>query len=217
MPRGPTVLILAGGDGAPRARVDVGDGATVIAADSGVDLAHALGLHVDVAVGDFDSVTPAGLARAEDDGAAIERHPADKDATDLELALDRAVELGAARAVVVGGAGGRLDHLLAGVLLLGSPRYASLELEARLGPARAYVVRDACRLRGTPGELVSLLPLNGDADGVTTRGLRFPLHAETLSAGSTRGVSNVLDEPEAHVSVERGALLALLPGPGNAP
>jgi thiamine pyrophosphokinase len=208
----PSVLILAGGEGAPDEPVSRDAHATVIAADSGLDLAHALGLRVDVAVGDFDSVTPAGLARAEAEGTAVERHPADKDATDLELALDHALALDARRVLVVGGDGGRLDHLLASALLLGGARYAALELDARLGAARAHVVRGERALSGTEGELVSLLPLHGPAEGVVTEGLRFPLRRETLPAGSSRGVSNVMEGAEARVSLERGVLLAVFPG-----
>jgi thiamine pyrophosphokinase len=208
-----TVLILAGGDGAPwKPALPSAGPLTVIAADSGVDLAHALGLRVEVAVGDFDSVSAEGLARAEAEGATIDRYPADKDATDLELALDRALELGARRVVVVGGDGGRLDHLLAGALLLGAERYDGLELDALLGPARAHVVRRERTLAGSPGELVSLLPLHGPAEGVVTKGLRFPLHGETLAPGSTRGVSNVLEASAARVAVAQGVLLAVFPG-----
>ena len=113
--------------------------------------------------------------------------------------------------LVVGGDGGRLDHLLAEALLLGAERYASLELDALLGPARAHVVRTDRALRGSVGELVSLLPLHGPAEGVTTVGLRFPLEGETLASGSTRGVSNAMVSAEARVSLERGVLLAVFP------
>ena len=106
------------------------DGALVIAADGGIDRALALGLHVDVAIGDFDSVSPAGLAAVEAAGRAIERHPAAKDATDLELALDAALALEPSRILVVGSSGGRLDHLLGSLLLLGDERYAGVTIDA---------------------------------------------------------------------------------------
>jgi thiamine pyrophosphokinase len=207
---GLSVVVLAGGAGAPAALAR--PSGPVIAADSGVDLAHALGLAVDVAVGDFDSVSAGGLARAERAGALVERHPVEKDATDLELALDHALARGARHVVVVGGDGGRLDHLLAGLLLLGAERYAALELDALLGQARAHVVRGERELAGDPGELLSLLPLHGDAEGVIATGVRYPLRGETLQAGSSRGVSNVLEAPSATVSVGRGLLVALFPG-----
>ena len=159
-------------------------GSTVIAADRGVDRALALGLRVDLAIGDFDSVTPEGLAAAEADGARVERHPAAKDATDLELALDAALALEPARIVVIGSGGGRLDHLLGVVLLLGHERYASAQIEAYLGDSHLHFVRGTCRLVGTPGDLVSLVPLHGPCDGVRTEGLEYPLLGETLPAGN---------------------------------
>src|SRR4051794_33163270 len=170
----PPVIVVAQGDDVPATVRDrLPADALVVAADSGVDLAHRLGLHVDVAVGDFDSVSAAGLERAAAEGARIERHPEAKDKTDLELALDEACALGAGDVVVVGGAGGRLDHLLAGALLLASPRYEALCITAHLGAARMHVVRPSQprTVEGTAGALVTLLPVGGGARGVRTDGL----------------------------------------------
>ena len=209
-----TVIVVAGGGvrGQPLPG-PLPDNATVIAADSGVDRALSLGLHVDVAIGDFDSVSPEGLTAVEAAGARVERHPPDKDATDLELALDVAIALRPARIVVVGSSGGRLDHLLGSVLLLGHERYAGAEIDAYLGTARSHIVHSSRALTGTPGELVSLLPLRGAAEGVTTRGLEYELEHETLPASTSRGTSNVLTAAEAQITLERGCLLAVFPGP----
>jgi thiamine pyrophosphokinase len=184
---------------------------TVVAADGGLLRARALGLGVDVVVGDLDSATPEALAAAEAEGARIVRHPQAKDATDRELALDEVVALGARRVLVVASAGGRLDHLLGSVLLLAEERYAGLELDAHVGDALVHVVRGERTLRGAPGELLTLVPLGGAADGVTTDGLEYPLRGETLAPGTTRGVSNVFLETEARVTLERGVLLAIRP------
>src|SRR4051812_23931915 len=110
-------LVIAGGD-AP-APIDAGLAAAplVIAADSGVGHALALGLTVDLVIGDLDSAAPDDVERAIAAGARVDRHPADKDATDLELALDAARELGATEITVLGAGGGRLDHLLANLLV----------------------------------------------------------------------------------------------------
>jgi thiamine pyrophosphokinase len=207
------VVVVAGGE-APRAEsaLQVPDGAEVIAADGGLDHARALGLDVSVAVGDFDSVSEQALADAEAAGVRLVRHPAEKDATDLELALDLAVSSGAYRILALAGDRGRLDHLLAGLLLLGSGKYAGVEVDALVGRARVHVVRGRRTLTGETGELVSLLALHGAASGATTAGLAYELRGETLEPGSSRGVSNVLTAPEATVSVERGTLLALFPG-----
>jgi thiamine pyrophosphokinase len=207
-----SVIVVAGGGAVP-VHASLPAGAPVVAADQGLDSALAAGLHVDVAVGDFDSASPAALAAAATAGTRVVRHPSAKDATDLELALDEAAALGRRRIMVVGGADGRLDHLLAGLLLLGAERYAQFEIDAVLGRATAHVVRDERRLEGEAGELVSLLALHGPAAGVVTEGLAYPLRGETLRPGSSRGVSNVFVATDARIAVERGVLVAVRPGP----
>jgi thiamine pyrophosphokinase len=209
-----TVVVVTGGDPvAPEHLARVPEGALVIAADSGIEHAHALGLTIDVALGDFDSVRPAALQRAVDEGAVVERHPEAKDATDLELALDAALVRGARRVLVLGGHGGRLDHLLGNALLLASSRFGPMEIVAAMGAAVVTVVRAETTLAGSPGDLVSLLALGGPAHGVTTEGLRYPLRDEPLVPGSTRGVSNAFVGRTARVRLREGVLLAVQPGP----
>jgi len=209
-------IVVIGGD-APHepARFTAPDNAIVIAADSGVDHALAAGLHVDVAVGDFDSVSEDGLDRVIASGARVERHPAAKDHTDLELAMDEAVATGARHILVLGGDGGRRDHLFANLLVLASPRYAPSAITAHLGRSRVYVLHGGGPPRvidGDPGELATLLPVHGPATGIRTSGLRYPLEGETLPAGTTRGVSNVLETAPAEVQIGSGTLIVVLPG-----
>jgi thiamine pyrophosphokinase len=185
--------------------------AWVIAADSGLEHAQALDRAVDLVVGDLDSVSPAALQRAVAAGTSVEEHPTDKDATDLELALDAAARAGATRVTVVGAGGGRLDHFLANALLFVAPQWAGFELQAFVGDARVVVVRDSAELRGHPGSLVSLLAPAGPARGVSTTGLRWVLTDAELFPGSTRGVSNEMTAPVATVSVREGVLLAIQP------
>jgi thiamine pyrophosphokinase len=215
--RGPAqgrhVVVLAGGDPlhTPLPR-SLPPAAMVIAADSGLALAPSLGLQVDLVVGDLDSVDQEDLADAMAAGTRVERHPADKDRTDLQLALDAAVAAGATCLTVVGAAGGRLDHLLSAMALLADDAYAGCAITALVADAIVTVVRDEVELTGRPGELLSLLPYHGVARGVTTDGLRFPLRDEDLAAGSSRGVSNEFAAPTAHVRLRDGVLLAVQPG-----
>jgi thiamine pyrophosphokinase len=183
----------------------------VVAADSGIEHALAAGVHVDLLIGDLDSATPRTVLDAIAAGSEVVRHPEDKDATDLELALDAVADRGFDSVLVVGIHGGRSDHLLANALLLASPRYAGLRVHAHLGNADVIVVRDEAVLPGPAGRLCSLLPLGGAAAGVTPTGLRYPLRDETLDPGSTRGVSNVVDTTPAGVALRAGVLLAVLP------
>ena len=212
----PEIVVVAAGEG-PDVSALLPTGATVIAADGGVERAHALGLDVALVVGDLDSASVDAVQAAERLGAVVHRHPADKDATDLELALDEAVHRGGGRLTVIASAGGRLDHLLSSLLLLGAERYAALEIDALVGPSRVHVIRGTRTIAGTPGELVTLLALHGPAEGVTTEGLAYALHGERLEPGSSRGVSNVLTAASATIAVERGVLLVVRPATDGAP
>ncbi len=204
------IVVVAAGPG-PSRLDGLPAAALVIAADGGLERCMALGLQADVVVGDLDSAEPGSIAAAQERGAEIQRHPARKDATDLELALDEAMARGAERVLVVASAEGRLDHLLSSLLLLGHERYAAVEVDALVGTARVAVVRGERRLVGAPGDTLTLLALHGAADGVRTVGLEYPLRGERLDPGSSRGVSNVFSAHEATISLERGVLLAILP------
>ena len=181
----------------------------LIAADSGLDHAYALGLRVDYVVGDMDSVSAVALERAETEGVRIERHPPDKDATDLELALDRALELGATSVLVLATGGGRADHELANLLLLASPRYRTASVAAWLGSATLAVVRGRRRFLFAARDQVTLLAVGGPASGITTTGLAYPLRGETLEPGSSRGVSNVVAAREVTIEVIDGVVITI--------
>ena len=218
------VLVVADGDVATRAELDAAwpgwadDVASVIAADGGYARSVALGLAPDVLVGDLDSLAPVSLAAAEGAGVRIDRFAAHKDESDAELALLEAVALGASRLTVLGAFGGpRLDHALANLWLLAHPRLVGLDLvlldsraRARLltapGPDGASV---ELALPGRLGAIVSLLPFGGDAEGITTHGLEYPLRDEPLRIGPARGLSNVRVAPDASVALRSGRLLVV--------
>jgi thiamine pyrophosphokinase len=213
---GADTIVIIGGGGPPSGggarQLAAGTGATVIAADSGLEPALKLGLDVAAVIGDMDSVEPAVLTAAAEARIPIERHPEAKDATDLDLALGVALARRPARIIVVTGTGDRLDHTLSLAQLLASPRTAGVEVEAWIGEAHLSVIRDLTVLSGEPGDLVSLLPLHGPALGIVTDGLLYPLRDEDLAVGSTRGVSNELAAPQASVRLRSGVLVAVQPG-----
>ena len=215
-------LILADGDAPTPARTrcrlaGLGRGiGLVIAADGGARHADALGVAIDVWVGDGDSIDAAVLGALEARGVRVERSGRDKDESDTELAVLAALRRGAAGIVVVGALGGpRIDHALANVGLLALPELADrpatlvdagsrISLIRAPGPDGAPVRR---ALVGRRGDLVSLLPMGPGVVGVTTGGLAYPLDDEPLPEGPTRGLSNLRAVPEASVVVRRGLLL----------
>jgi thiamine pyrophosphokinase len=189
----------------------------VICADLGYEHAKALGLTPSIVIGDLDSLDDNVVKQAEDDGVRVERHPPAKDATDLELALDAAVRASSAgtsfTVVASPDIDERIDHLLSQLGLLASPTYDAFDVEAWFGQSLIRIVRPHARVEmaSAPGELVTLLAIGGVAEGVTTDRLRYPLHAETLSPFTTRGVSNVAESSSFDVSCSSGRLAVIRP------
>jgi len=182
----------------------------VIAVDGGAAHAQAMGILPHEVIGDMDSLPAELRATLEAAGTRFHAYPADKDETDLELALLRAVELGAAEVLILGALGGRLDQTLANLFLLAHPALAGVDVRLVEGAQAAFLIRQQALIEGQPGDTVSLIPLGGDARGVTAEGLRWPLHGETLRLGATRGISNVLLQAQARVTVEEGVLLCVV-------
>lgn len=210
------VVIMAAGTCPPagtakrRALMQVAD--LVVAADGGLVHCVEHGVWPDVVVGDFDSA-PAGLvAQAETHGARIVAHPSDKDRTDLELAVDESIQAGATSLTVVAVLGGRLDHELASIAMLANPSRSAVNIVVDDGVQRAHIIHATVDLTLDVGTTMSLLPLGGPADGVTAIGFRWPLHAATLSFGSTLGISNETVAPVQRVTVVSGVVLAVLSG-----
>jgi thiamine pyrophosphokinase len=206
------VVVVASGD------LEAGDerwldaASAVYAADGGAALLDGLGRVPDRIIGDLDSISGELLDRLSADGVDVDRHPADKDASDTELAIEAAIEAGASEIVLLGATGGeRLDHELANVLLLADPALAGRDVRIVRGAATVRVLRGGARLAlaGGIGDLVSILPIGGDATGVSVDGLRWPLRSATLRVGRSRGLSNEVVATPASVSLERGTLLVV--------
>jgi thiamine pyrophosphokinase len=185
----------------------------VVAADSGLEIAHSLGLRVTHAIGDMDSVNPEMLAELERTGAVVQRVPQDKDQVDTELAIVFARTLGAEVITVITGGGGRLDHQLGVLSVLTHPILNGCEVHALWDTARVRVLRgpETATLTGDPGSLIGIVASNGVTRGITTSGLRWPLTEEDLESHSTRGVSNQLVTDSATITVQSGFLFVIQP------
>jgi thiamine pyrophosphokinase len=219
-PAWPDVVVLAGGDPLPSSLLhDVAEAidraSLTVAADAGIHHAHRADREVDVLIGDLDSVDPKALEQARRAGTDVRSYPVDKDATDLALALDVVLERTAGAdadrpdVLVIGGHGGRTDHLIANLLLLAAERHAPLRIHAWWGIDILHIVRDTVTLSGVVDSTVSLLALHGAVEGVRTTGLRFALDDAVLAAGSSLGMSNRMSASEATVVVRSGVLAVL--------
>ena len=205
-------VVVADGDPAPE-DADVAKRADLlIAADGGARWLEGQGLRPHLVVGDLDSLDEPAVERLRGSGTRVTRHPAEKDASDTELALEAAVASGADRIVVLGAFGGsRIDHELANVLLLADPAFAGVDVRLQRGRTHLRAVEGPASLtiEVAAGGTVTLLPIRADALGVTTRGLSYGLSDGTLVMGRSRGLSNVVEEEPASVSLRAGSLLVI--------
>jgi thiamine pyrophosphokinase len=206
------IVVVASGALAPGDEAWLDGADAVIAADGGAAALDRLGRLPDRLVGDLDSAPPALVERLEAAGTRIDRHPSDKDASDTELAIRAAVHDGADQVDLLGATGGdRLDHELANLFLVADPDFAGIDLRAISGRTIVRALRSGSRLglRGGIGDLVTLLPIGGDVEGVSAVGLRWPLDEATLPMGRSRGLSNVVVGPGASITLADGVLLVV--------
>jgi thiamine pyrophosphokinase len=179
----------------------------IIAADGGYAHLRRKGLLPGLVIGDLDSMDPQDLDRLSSAGVGIQKFPAEKDETDLELAITAALQAGASEIRICAALGGRFDQQLGNLFLLGRADLAEKDIRLEDGETEVFLVRSACLVEGQEGDTVSLLPMGAAAHGVRTRGLRYPLNGETLYPEWTRGISNELLAEQGQVSLERGILV----------
>jgi thiamine pyrophosphokinase len=210
-----TVIVVTGAAKLrPRALAALPTDGLVVAVDGGLDHALDASLSPAVVVGDLDSVSPAGLTWAEQHAEVI-RHPADKDATDTELALAWAAALAPNEIVLVAGAGDRIDHTVAALGALGAPALADVPVvRAWWGDDEVHVARPGrpVTLDHPPGTTFSVLAMHGPCRGVSVAGARWPLDDVELAPVAGLGVSNETDASAVTVSVATGTLTVIVPG-----
>ena len=205
------IIIFANGElpDLNKARLLLRAGDRVICADGGTRQALALGVKPDLIIGDLDSADEGAVQKFRNDGVNIEVHPRDKNETDLELAINRAIEWRPEQVVIIAALGGRLDQTLANITLLTDLRLSEFDVRLDDGVEEVLLCRDLAEVLGGAGDLVSLIPWQGAVSGVQTEGLQWALHLETLYSDKTRGISNEMVGVAASVSIESGLLLVV--------
>lgn len=207
------VVIFANGDFKPNFTTSqaLHSAAMIIAADNGARYCLDHGILPDVVIGDMDSLSKHMLQELEVAETVIIKHPANKDETDLELALDYALEHNASHITLLGGLGGRWDMSLSNIFLLSHQKYRQVAISIIGHDNVMHIINPSnpAKLVGRAGDTVSLLPLTPIAEGVSTGNLRFALQNESLYAASSRGVSNSLLAAEGEVMLGDGVLLCV--------
>lgn len=211
------IIIFANGElpdlDAARALLQKGD--YLIAADGGANKLLKMGILPEIVIGDLDSVDEDTLFQLTSAEVNIEQYSEDKDETDIELAFHYAVEMRPTAILVVGALGGRLDQTLANLSILSDPTLPDIDIRLDDGVEEVFFCRASsgkggqAEVRGRSGDIVSLIPWRGHVEGVSTEGLQWPLHGETLYPDKSRGISNVMLTGKAFIRVQSGLLLVV--------
>lgn len=181
----------------------------IVSADGGMHFINALDLRPHLLIGDMDSISPLLLQAMQTDSTEVMKFPMDKDETDLELAIDLVKKRGFDECLIIGALGGRMDQTLANIYLMASFRTENFNIYLDDGCERLDVILSQLEIKGSPNNTISLIPLFNRVEGITTKGLRYPLLDEPLSPEKTRGISNVLVEHEAKINIRSGKLLCI--------
>ena len=185
----------------------------LIAADGGANHLINMGMLPQIVIGDLDSVEEDTLFELTSAEVEIKQYSEDKDETDIELALQYAVGLQPSVILVIGALGGRLDQTLANLSLLTDPSLSQLDVRLDDGVEEVFFCRASgaesgqAEVRGRSGDTVSLIPWSGPVEGITTKGLQWPLYGETLQPYKSRGISNAMLAAKASISIQSGLLL----------
>ena len=200
-------LIVLGGDRPAKALLAAmaAQADLTIAADRGLEAFDEAGIVPDLLVGDMDSVAAQVLSCYE--GRVDQRRlSCIKDDTDGVDAMDEAIARGADSITFLGALGGRLDHALANLMLLVRAHHQGVSARIMDETVEIFRVDGRCTIRGGKGDTVSLLPL-GRAEGVSLCGFFYPLENHSLASDHPLGISNVVTDDPATVTVENGDLI----------
>lgn len=186
------------------------DDAYIVACDGGLGHCRKMMIVPDIMVGDFDSANSNDAAFFEERGVEKIAYPRKKDMTDMEIGINIALEKGADEIYILGGLGCRFDHSLANVHILVHP--VSKGVKTCLVDEHNIItlVMDSLDINGSEGQTVSLIPLTTEVTGVTTKNLEYSLLNRTMSIGTSVGVSNVMTDEYANISVDNGILIVIM-------
>ncbi len=202
-----SALLVANGDPQRNLGELIADHDFLIAVDGGLHHLLELKRMPDLLIGDLDSITNQELQACIDQGVEILRFKAEKDESDLELALLEALKRGYRDLTIANAGGGRVDHLFGNLSLLFHPALHHAQVKMTDQSSVFYPLTQSITLKTQPGDLISLIPWQGSALGVTTANLAYPLDNETLLPYGTRGLSNVALGGEITVSLQSGQIL----------
>jgi len=184
--------------------------AVLIGVDRGSAFLVEHGFIPDMAVGDFDSVTPEVKEHIRAHSKQmLDCDPIDKDFTDTEIAFRLAMDMRPSSITVIGAIGTRFDHSFANVQLLAIAVQNDLDAVIIGEHNQIRVIKQQLTVYKSRFSNVSLLPLTPSVTGIYLHGFQYPLVNATLTLGQSLGVSNVLSSDSGQIDINEGLLLVI--------
>lgn len=174
----------------------------IIAADGGYRYLSEIGMKPDLLVGDFDSLdfVPQNVQ--------IYRFPAEKDDTDMGLAIQKGMELGFSDFSLYAGSGTRNDHFFANLQLLNRFCEKGCTIKMVCPECNIYALKDGeIVLSRTEGTVFSVFSLSDKCRGVSIKNAKYEIENESLSNRFPLGVSNEFTGGNTEISVKDGVIL----------
>jgi thiamine pyrophosphokinase len=179
----------------------------IICADGGTNHALDLGIIPNLIIGDLDSISSITLNKLQKYAIPVIKYPSEKNYSDLELAVDRALNLNPKEIVILGALGSRFDHTFGNVMLLTSGLEKGIQIKILDEIHEIFIADKNIKISGSIGDYLSLYALTPEVKGVKTMGLKYQLKNETLYFASTRGLSNEFTNDYAEITISQGYLL----------
>ncbi|WP_210363779.1 thiamine diphosphokinase [Bacillus sp. REN3] len=209
------INIVAGGplELIPSLELFNGQQSVWVGVDRGVYYLMESGILPERAFGDFDSVSEEELEMIERKVPQLNKFKPEKDETDMELALNWAIEQEPESITIFGATGGRLDHLMANVQLLVKPviLQSGIQIELIDKYNTVYVKEPGSYkvARNEDLKYISFLPVTPSVSGMTLENFKYPLKDRHIPLGSTLCISNELIGDHGTFSFSEGILLVV--------
>ncbi len=174
----------------------------IICADGGLNYLDSLNIKPNLIVGDFDSVDVNLLEKYKN--VKIKKYPAEKNFTDTEIAIEEAIACGFNEITIFGATGTRLDHTMANILLI--ERYIKNDINIRIVDNNNYIsiLNKDVIISKKVGYYLSIIPISEYIDGITLKGMKYPLIDVKVSRGSTLCISNEIIDDKAEIYIKNG-------------
>lgn len=181
----------------------------IYCADGGANHAFKMGIIPDYIIGDLDSIEDDVLSFYDEKGVRIEKYKSEKDYTDTELCVQKAIEDGCNEICMIAGIGNRIDHSLGNIGLLHYMNSNGIKGYIETENSSIYLCSNEIEIDGEIGDTLSIIPFRGDAKGISLEGLKYPLNNARIDFGRPLGISNKLMENKCKVSIKEGEILVI--------